>query len=406
MRFSLIIGLFVACTTAKRMDGSSLRIISDSIRDFSSRFTRYLGERERFNYVASPLGLGMSLAMLAYGSEGMTAEELYRCLHLPSDPTIGLNGYQCLLNMLKEKGENELIISQKIFIYKDVSVNESYTSMLAQYFHSEIGHVNFKDSKSAAEDINLYVYGRTKQKIKIFIRPEEVNPDTSIISMNVMYFCGKFKTSFNRSLIDQPFYIGEQNTKRVKCMSGMMNQLFYGRISELKASFIEVPYEGRELSLLLIRPDEINGVRDLQKRLEKFTIPRLLSFGSLRDVSVSIPSFNVESFLNLKDIMQKMGVSDMFEDSASFAHFLGRERRIKLDLLIQKVIFNLDERSTMSSGITAYSIPESTLDEVHSTLYSFYLDRPFLFIVLQKDTMIPIFSGRIMDPEPHKTMHA
>ena len=62
-------------------------------------------------------------------------------------------------------------MSQKIFVYKDALVNESYTSMLAQYFHSEIGHVNFKDSKSAADDINLYVYGRTKQKIKTFVRP-------------------------------------------------------------------------------------------------------------------------------------------------------------------------------------------------------------------------------------------
>ena len=65
----------------------------------------------------------------------------------------------------------------------------------------------------------------------------------SMMSLNVMYFCGKFEKSFNQSIIDQPFYIDEKNTKRVKCMSGMMNQLFYGMIPELKTSFIELPYE-------------------------------------------------------------------------------------------------------------------------------------------------------------------
>ena len=44
------------------------------------------------------------------------------------------------------------------------------------------------------------------------------------------------------------------------------------------------------------------------------------------------------------------------------------------------------------------------MEQVHSTLYSFNLDRPFLFIVLHKETNIPIFSGRIMDPEPYKLM--
>ena len=71
----------------------------------------------------------------------------------------------------QENRENELIMSQKIFIQKDVLVNETYSRLIAQYFHSEIGHVNFKDSKSAADYINLWTYGRTQQKIRSFIRP-------------------------------------------------------------------------------------------------------------------------------------------------------------------------------------------------------------------------------------------
>ena len=58
-----------------------------------------------------------------------------------------------------------------------------------------------------------------------------------------MFFYGRFEYQFNKSLIDQPFYIDEKNTKRVKCMSEMIKQLYYGRIPELEASFIELPYE-------------------------------------------------------------------------------------------------------------------------------------------------------------------
>lgn len=399
MQLLIAIVIFVACTKADILDKSSLRIISNSIHDFSSRFSKYLGERERFNYVSSPFALDLSLAMLAFGTDGSTSEELYRTLHLPSDPTVALNGYQNLLNLIKENRENNLIISPKIFIHKDAVINESYSSLIAQYFHSEIGHVNFDDPVSASDDINLYMYGRTQKRIQSFITPEEIYPDESIISINVIYFRGKFLHTFNRSLISQPFFTDEKITKRVKSMCGMMNQLYYGDVPEIKASFIEIPYEGRELSLLLIRPHDVNGVKELQRKLEKFTISRLLNYGNLRDVSVSIPLINVESYLSFKDILQKMGVYSIFENYANFPEFFDEERRIKLDKIIQKVVFNMDEERTLFSGITAYSDPQSAALEIHSTLYSFYLDRPFLFMILQKDTLIPIISGRIMDPE-------
>ncbi|XP_043485047.1 alaserpin-like isoform X2 [Leptopilina heterotoma] len=401
MQLLIAIGIFVICIKADTLDKSSLRIISDSINDFSSRFSKYLGEREKFNYVSSPLGLDLSLAMLAFGSDGSTSEELYRSLHLPSDPTVSLNGYQNLLNLIKENQESSLIISPKIFIHKDAVINESYSSLIAQYFHSEIGHVNFEDPISAAGDINLYTYGRTRKRIQTFITPEEIYPDESVMSINVIYFRGKFLQSFNKSLINQPFFTDETNARRVKSMCGMMKQLYYGEVPELKASFIEIPYESRELTLLLMRPNEISGVKELQRKLEKFTITRLLSYGNLRDVSVSIPLINVESYLNFKDILQKMGIYSIFEDYASFTEFFDEERKIRLDKITQKVVFNMDEERTFFSGATFYSHPQNGPGDIHSTLYTFYLDRPFLFMVLQKDTLIPIISGRIIDPEPY-----
>ena len=50
-----------------------------------------------------------------------------------------------------------------------------------------------------------------------------------------------------------------------------------------------------------------------------------------------------------------MGVYSMFEESAIFTQFLDRERKMKLDRIIQKVIFNMNEGNTMSSGITGMS---------------------------------------------------
>ena len=42
----------------------------------------------------------------------------------------------------------------------------------------------------------------------------------------------------------------------------------------------------------------------------------------------------------------------MFEDSASFSQFLDSRKKVKLDRIIQKVVFKMDERFTSSSGIT------------------------------------------------------
>lgn len=143
-----------------------------------------------------------------------------------------------------------------------------------------------------------------------------------------------------------------------------------------------------------------------------------------------------------------MGIYSIFEDYASFTEFFDEERKIRLEKITQKVVFNMDEERTFFSGATCmskwkfsinyfsrtkrmvgphspdqyliplfvtsyclnlivwfnfpvYSHPQNGPGDIHSTLYTFYLDRPFLFMVLQKDTLIPIITGRIVDPEPY-----
>lgn len=51
-----------------------------------------------------------------------------------------------------------------------------------------------------------------------------------------------------------------------------------------------------------------------------------------------------------------MGIYSIFEDYASFTEFFDEERRMKLDKITQKVVFNMDEERTLFSGATCKHI--------------------------------------------------
>ncbi|XP_020568343.1 leukocyte elastase inhibitor-like [Oryzias latipes] len=94
----------------------------------------------------------------------------------------------------------------------------------------------------------------------------------------------------------------------------------YVEIPEIDCQILEMPYEGKELSMLIFLPQEILDESTGLERLEKLlTYDKIMEWTSpekmpLTKVDVRLPRFKMEEKYNLKKVLTRMGMVDAFDD--------------------------------------------------------------------------------------------
>ncbi|KOC62891.1 Neuroserpin [Habropoda laboriosa] len=365
---------------AKANDNTqALRAVSESTNQFSSSFFKSVAEEKSDNLIMSPLSAAVVLAMAAYGARGETENQFRKLLHLPSPDSFGTSGYQMLIDNLNNVEENKLVLANKVFSAEQFGIKRSYKDLTENYFRSVTQLVNFSKSEEAANIINTWVEQTTNNLIKNLISPGDVDSTTSLVLVNAVYFKGQWKNKFNPRLThDMPFHINKNTVKNIPTMyrQGTYN---YGEIPDMNAKFIEIPYKGDELSIVIILPNEIDGLAAVEKKLENSSISEILRHGFSRDVNLYLPKFKVESTIPLNSILQKMGLTDAFTTRANFSGIA--DARLLISKVIQKAFIEVNEEGSEAAAATGLSVrPLSSFWSPPKPI-EFCVNRPFLSIV-------------------------
>lgn len=81
----------------------------------------------------------------------------------------------------------------------------------------------------------------------------------------------------------------------------------YGNIPELNAAAIELPYKGPgNLSMLVILPNEKEGLADLENKLQEVSLNDITKKMWKQEVNVWLPKFKVEYDLSMKNPLIKV----------------------------------------------------------------------------------------------------
>ncbi|XP_017792672.1 PREDICTED: antichymotrypsin-2-like isoform X4 [Habropoda laboriosa] len=372
--------ILILITMAKANDNTqALRAVSESTNQFSSSFFKSVAEEKSDNLIMSPLSAAVVLAMAAYGARGETENQFRKLLHLPSPDSFGTSGYQMLIDNLNNVEENKLVLANKVFSAEQFGIKRSYKDLTENYFRSVTQLVNFSKSEEAANIINTWVEQTTNNLIKNLISPGDVDSTTSLVLVNAVYFKGQWKNKFNPRLThDMPFHINKNTVKNIPTMyrQGTYN---YGEIPDMNAKFIEIPYKGDELSIVIILPNEIDGLAAVEKKLENSSISEILRHGFSRDVNLYLPKFKVESTIPLNSILQKMGLTDAFTTRANFSGIA--DARLLISKVIQKAFIEVNEEGSEAAAATGLSVrPLSSFWSPPKPI-EFCVNRPFLSIV-------------------------
>lgn len=367
-----------------------LHAVAETTGKFANNFFKEVVNDNPGNLITSPLSAQIALAMAAYGADGMTATQMRSVLLIPSEDDLGRTGYQSIIETLNVVKGVDLRLANKIYTASQFEVKLAYKALTSNQFLSSSQEVDFNSSAAAAETINTWCEEQTNKRIKNVITSDCLNSDTRLVLVNAVYFKGQWEKKFDPSSThDKPFHIDEKTTKDVPTMF-VKRKFRTGSLPELNASFIEIPYQGNELSMIIIVPHEVNGLKTVQENLYRVNLSQSVQQSSARDVDLFLPKFKIESTLNLEETLKKLGMTKMFENGADFSGIA--DVALKISNVCQKAFIEVNEEGSEAAAATVARIQKRKGPPI------FEVDCPFYFQIGYTSLNVPLFTGQCTDP--------
>ena len=156
---------------------------------------------------------------------------------------------------------------------------------------------------------------------------------------------------------------------------------------------IELPYVDGLTSMLVIMPD--GDMNDFEENLTGDMLDTIESSLSSTRVDLTLPRFEFTRSLQLTDMLKEMGMVSAFAPGdADFSGMTGL-RNLFISAVLHKAFVKVDETGTEAAAATAVIMG---ITAVPPDPVAMVVDRPFIFLVIDRNTDSIVFMGRVMDP--------
>ena len=350
------------------------------------------------NLFFSPESISTALAMAYAGARGDTASEMAKTLHFTLPPEQLHPAMGALLRELNAGQDNyQVSVANALWAQQGYTFLDQFLKLLKSDYDAGLNQVDFKGpSETVRSTINRWVEQKTQDKIKDLLQPGSLKPDTRLVLTNAIYFKGNWETQFDKAQTkDEDFHLSPSQTKTAPLMhrQGGFNY-FNGGTSQI----LEIPYKGKDLSLIVLLPNEIGGLFALEQSL---TGPNTREWlGHLAPVSkviVTIPKFKMTQQFELGATLGAMGMPTAFSGRADFSGMTGK-RDFSISEVIHKAFVDVNEEGTEAAAATAVTMRSLAMRLPDTPPPVFRADHPFVFLIRDNRSQSILFMGRVADP--------
>ncbi|GAF72908.1 unnamed protein product, partial [marine sediment metagenome] len=358
------------------------------------------------NVFFSPYSISTALAMTYAGAKEQTKEQMAEVLNYdPPDEQLHA-GFGQLQNHLDGEGEERnyvLNVANALWAQEGYAFLNEYFDLVEQYYGSALYGVDFINAtEQTRQTINTWVEEKTHDKIKDLIPEGALSKITRLVLTNAIYFKGTWKIQFvEEDTEDDPFWISSQDY----IMAPMMRMTdTFNYWSNDHCKMLELPYDGEELSMIIILPHEREGLEFLEQSLSSATIDDWLTQLTSRKVQVYLPKFELTDMCKLKDILSQMGMPIAFSNGADFSGMVDmsiprNDDGVKIGEVLHKAFIEVNEEGTEAAAATAViMVGITSVGDSPPPLPIFRADHPFVYLIRDNLSGSILFLGRMMNP--------
>ena len=396
--------------SAEQYHRDQAEVVIENINDFGFDLLKVFNQEQRLdeeNLFYSPVSISLSVAMVFLGSRGNTADQIAKAFkwyaHEFEEVHLALKSLQEAVQE-SENDNLELKIANGIWGHQELHEASEFKESSMEFYNTSLVKVDFKEgSERARVEINNWVERNTASKVKNFLPSNAINRDTRLALINAVYFKGTWLYAFQPEMSYQaPFYTSSDRDHviEVEMMSRKAKHNYF-EDKEHNCQIVELPYSGNDISMFIVLPGEINGL----SRLENVITSKIFSMWliSLENTTVmlSIPKFKLNQQFELKEVLNKLGITDLFEPGIADLSGISSVESLYVSHVMHKAYVDVHEQGTEAAAVTGVLMQKRSIDphpEVHA-------NHPFLFIIYHKSSSAVLFIGRVKRPRVNEEEH-
>jgi serpin B len=345
------------------------------------------------NLFCSPYSVSTALAMTHAGARGTTAEQIARTLHFSLPPARLHPVFGAVMNEVNGDPETrpyELYTANALWGQKGYDFQKDFLEINKEHYGAGLNEVDFaKATEDARKTINQWVETKTNEKIKDLLGKGILDDMTRLVLTNAVYFMGNWEYPFDpKRTREGEFHVTDKTTVKVPLMH---HDSEFRWISNSNVIGLDLPYKGRDLSMIVLLPPEKRTLADLEKKLTPDNLRAWVEAMKPGRVRVTLPKFRVESQFSLKKALAALGMPLAFSKQANLSGINGRQG-LYIAEVVHKGYVDVNELGTEAAAATGVGLGLVMLPP------QFTADRPFLFLIRDNRNGSVLFLGRVMNP--------
>ena len=362
--------------------------------DFASTLSlelcRQLGGEKTDNWLVSPFSLQCALGMLSNGAAEETHDEILYTLGLSQYSQEEVNAYfkKLIEGLHTVNSAITVKTANSVWGNAGVPLKNDFQKMNIENYSAMVSQLDFSDP-SAVDQINAWCNQTTEGLIPSIL--DEVNPTATVYLLNSLYFKARWESEFAPEKTQE----GDFNTSSGKVVKAdfMQTQRMAAYVENEWFTSTSLSYQNDSYVMRLILPQPEISIDQVLQALSE-SDENLWKNTILADINLKMPRFTLENKMDLTPTLQALGMKKAFSGGADFSSM--SDVATYISLVQQATRLKVDEEGSEGAVVTVIEgdlmspLPEEEVD--------FFLDRPFLFQILEPSTGIVLFMGQVGSP--------
>lgn len=345
------------------------------------------------NVVFSPYSWAQALAALQFASQGRTQQQIASVLRMPENPESVAHSWAVEQIQRASRAstwpkDTGFFPAMSVWAAPATEVSET----LQRYLNVAFGERWHVRAEHISEDalrthINHWACEKTRGHVPKVLPDDWSAPQMAIFLVNTLFFQAPWSRAFDvEKTTLKPFWNADASVVDVPTMQ----QVLWAGYTRHQGHFIvEIPYQKGQFSLTLVWSDAASVPQLSQSLWQRLQMPV-----PMERIALKMPQYRVQTHLQLKPWLQKMGLKDAFDaKDARFVHMSREGTPVYVDEVLHQAEFVVDEAGSKAAAavVSGLKITSFQRDIPHV-----HVNRPFVFVLRDKKTGFVLFAGRIV----------
>lgn len=277
---------------------------------------------------------------------------------------------------------NAMYVDEKM---KMSSSFDDLADILSNTYQASLKRCDLSSAETMNE-INDWVNEKTHGLIPSIL-DEPMDPGIRMTLLNAVYFKAAWVNAFEKELTDKQIFHGKEGDTSVDMMH-QQDHFEYAENDEYQ--MIRLPYHGGcEMTVYLPKDSTAADKWSEKDYLYQLGLEADKQEWDRREVSLSMPKFEMEYGNELKDILKELGLEGIF-DGCIYDRLTDAEMAV--GSIYHKTAIKNDENGTEAAAVTMMLmeamalLPEDDIVEMN-------MDHPFYFTISNTETGLKLFEG-------------